>query len=83
MGRITWQQDMQGASLGSCTAPLVELFTEIFILSVIQTGFSLIKSVDFFEQKRFFLFVFSSNSEIFLLATLKVFSFQILLKGCV
>lgn len=31
------------ASLGSCTAPLVELLTEIFIFSMTQKGFSLIK----------------------------------------
>lgn len=71
------------SSLSSCTVPLVEPFTEIFILSVIETGFSLIKSVDFFERNRFFVWLgfFSCNSEIPLLSTLKVCSFQILFKG--
>lgn len=72
-------------SMSSCTAPLVELFNEIFMLLVIQTGFSLIESVDFFERNRFFvcLGLFSCNSEILLLPTLKDCSFQILFKGYV
>lgn len=45
------------ASLCSFTAPLAELFTEIFILLMIQTGFSFFKTVDFFERNGFFLFV--------------------------
>lgn len=42
----------RGASLGSFPAPLVPLFSEIFVLPVIQTDFSHIKSFKFFERNK-------------------------------
>jgi len=40
------------ASLGSFPAPLVPLFSETCVLSVIQTSFSHIKSFKFFERNK-------------------------------
>ena len=53
------------ASPGSFPSPLVRLFSEVLVISVVQTGFSHIKSVKFFERNRFTSLFFNCNSEVY------------------